>query len=88
MAEPGHRYLVHVRTEGNECRKALIFVTNRANRAGKLIFRQAADPIDRANDLPIFPDEQVLIHEVNPESEEKETPESATEERNDPPNPA
>lgn len=80
--EPGSRYLVHVRAEGDDCHEALIFVTHRADRGDRLIFRQAADPLEQADDVPIFLDEQVLIHEINPDREGEE-PAGAAGERND-----
>ncbi|HLT90318.1 MAG TPA: hypothetical protein VKZ85_05165 [Woeseiaceae bacterium] len=86
--EPGTRYLVHVRADGDECREALVFVIQRAERGNRLIFRQAADPIGRIDDVPMFPGEQVLIHEVNPNLEDEEAPEGADERNELPPDPA
>lgn len=76
MREVGHgvRYLFHVRAEGNECREALIFVTNQASRDDKLIFRQVADADQMSGD-PLILYGEVLIHEVNPETEDSHEPE-------------
>lgn len=73
-SEPGVRYLFHVRTEGDECREAMIFITNMAARDDKLIFRQAEDRNQRIADPLIYYD-QVLIHEVNPDIDENKVPE-------------
>lgn len=73
-SEPDVRYLIHVRAEGDECREALIFITNMAARGDKLIFRQVEDRIQRiANPLILY--DQVLIHEVNPDIVDNKVPE-------------
>lgn len=76
--EPDVRYVFHVRTKGAECRAALVFATNLAARNDRILFRnlQQVDgeqsdsepPGIRLNPMEPFllPDEQVLIHEVNP----------------------
>jgi len=69
------RYLFRVRAEGDECDDALVFLTNMAAREDKLIFRQLESVGEQTGDPLIFHD-QVLIHEVNPEIEDK----NATEE--------
>ena len=75
--KPDERYLFQVKTDGDECGDALIFLTNLAAREDRLIFRQLYKNDQQTNDLPILPG-QVLIHEVNPEIEDDEKVEDET----------
>ncbi len=68
------RYLFRVRAEGDECNDALIFLTNMAAREDKLIFRQL-ESVEQQTGDPFILHDQTLIHEVNPEIEEKKATE-------------
>jgi hypothetical protein len=72
--ESDNLYLFQVRTEGDECDDALLFLTNMAAREDKLIFRQLNKNYQRTDD-PLILSGQVLVHEVNPEIEDKEAKE-------------
>lgn len=72
--EPGVRYLFYVNADGDECHEALIFVANRAAQDDKIVFRQ----VDKSSERivgPLIYDNQVLIHEVNPEIGSNKDPE-------------
>jgi hypothetical protein len=68
------RYLFHLKAEGDECDDALIFLTNMAAREDKLVFRQL-ESVDEQTGEPLILYDQVLIHEVNPEIEDKKATE-------------
>lgn len=72
--ESDNRYLFRVRAEGDECDNALVFLTNMAAREDKLIFRQL-ESVGEQTGNPLILHDQVLIHEVNPEIEEKKATE-------------
>ncbi len=73
-AGSGIRYLFRLKAEGNECDDALIFLTNMAAREDKLIFRQL-ESLDPQVGYSSIIDDQILIHEVNPEIEDKKATE-------------
>ena len=73
-AGPGIRYLFRLKAEGDQCNDALIFLTNTAAREDKLVFRQLEN-IDQQTGDPLIFFGQELIHEVNPEIEDKKATE-------------
>jgi hypothetical protein len=88
--EPNIRYIFHVTTKGDECGEALLLVTNMATREDRLLFREvqvedSKQQVDHSllqcrrshaphGDLLIC-DDQLLIHEVNPEMDGNDLPE-------------
>ena len=65
------RYVVQVRTEGDDCREALTYLANLAAREDKLLFRHAPQPrVADEGDAPVMILRQDLVHEVNPDIEE------------------
>lgn len=73
---PGLRYLVFVSAKGDECHEALIFIADMASQNDKVMFRQIDHSSEQMEQLePLIFDDQILIHEVNPEIDNNTDPE-------------
>jgi hypothetical protein len=75
--EPDLRYLFYLSAKGDECHEAMIFLANMANQDDKVIFRQVDESREQLEQIgdPVIFDDQILIHEVDPEIDNNENPE-------------
>jgi len=75
--EPDLRYLFYLSAKGDECHEAMIFISGIANQDDKVMFRQveqSGDQLEQIGDPLIF-DDQILIYEVNPGTDDNKKPE-------------
>lgn len=73
------RYVVQLDSDGEECDEALTQLVRLADREGRLIFRRRERVDERPDHRQIWPNQQVLIHEVDPDMPDGEIEEQEEE---------